>query len=230
MKSMIFKISIIAVILAAGWIAVFNIPDAVESFLPVAETISLIPTEHHQIVSGTGVVSQSANGDHWYVTVSIGERDIRRIKIGQTAEISGAAFDDGVFTAAVYDIGTLAVTRQGDFAHETVVEVVLKIDNPNQEPERGELRPGNSARADIRTGDTENIFILPYSAIMQDEVGEFVFVLAGNLVVRRDIVTGAELSDGAQILAGLNECDQILAAPESVNDGQLLKNENTGDE
>jgi hypothetical protein len=220
MKSMIFKIAIIAVILAAGWIAVFNIPDAVESFLPTAQTITMTPAEHHQIVSGTGVITQRFHNGDWFVTVAIGERDIRRVRIGQPATLSGAAFDDGIYTASVYDIDTLATTRQGAFASETVVEVTLKINNP--EDERGELRPGNSARADIQTGDSEQIFIIPYSVIMQDDVGEFVFVLAGNSVVRRNIMTGAELSEGAQVLAGLSEYDQIIAFPESVSDGQLV--------
>jgi hypothetical protein len=225
MKSIILKVAIIIVILVAGWIAVFNIPDTVESFLPVVETISLIPAEYHQIVSGTGTVSHSSDpyGGTWYVTVAIGERDIRRVRIGQPATISGAAFDDDIYTASVYDIGTLAVMRQGDYSHETVIEVILRINNPDDE--RGELRPGNSARANIQTGETQSIFTLPYSAIMQDNVGEYVYVLDAHSILRRDILTGAELADGAQILAGLNEQDKVIAAPARVSDGQLVVEE-----
>ncbi|MCL1881386.1 MAG: HlyD family efflux transporter periplasmic adaptor subunit [Oscillospiraceae bacterium] len=223
MKSIIFKIAIIAVILVAGWLAVFNIPETVESFLPSVETVSLEPAEYHQIVSGSGVVMQSELDENWYVTVFIGERDIRRVKIGQSATLSGAAFDDGIYTASVYNIGDVAFTRQGTFNYETVIEVTLRIDNPDDE--RATLRSGNSARANIQTGDTENIFIIPYSAIMQDDIGEFVFVQAGHTVIRRDILTGAELPEGAQILAGLSEYDQIIITPELVSEGQLTVNE-----
>jgi hypothetical protein len=126
----------------------------------------------------------------------------------------------------VYDIGDLAVTRHGEFSHavETVVEVILKIDNPHENAEhteRGELRSGNSARADIKTGESELIYTVPYSVIMQDEVGEFVFVLDGHSVMRRDILTGVELAEGAQVLSGLTERDLIVAAPESVRENEL---------
>jgi hypothetical protein len=187
-----------------------------------------MPAEYHQIVSGSGVVSRcELNPDNWLATVSVGERDIRRVSIGQSATLSGAAFEDGIYTATVYDIGMLAITRRGDFGSETVIEVVLTISNPDDE--RGVLRVGNSIRADIQTGDTEHIFIVPYSAIMQDDIGEYVYVLSGHSVARRDILTGAELSAGAQVLAGLSACDQIIATPESVNAGQLAALETAED-
>ncbi|MCL1832662.1 MAG: HlyD family efflux transporter periplasmic adaptor subunit [Oscillospiraceae bacterium] len=219
-KSIIIKVAVLAVILTAGWIAVFNIPGAVESFLPTVETVSLTPTQHHRIVSGTGVITQKDDGG-WLVTVNIDERDIRQVKIGQTATLSGAAFDDGVYKASVFDIGALAVTQQGEYLQETVVEVILQIKNPDQGEQHGELRTGNSARVDIKTGESEQIHIVPYSAIMQDEVGEYVFILDGHSVLRRDIVTGAELSEGAQVLAGLTEKDLIIVYPDSVSENAL---------
>jgi HlyD family secretion protein len=107
--------------------------------------------------------------------------------------------------------------QQGDFIHETVVEVTLKIDNPD-----GELRPGYTARADIKTDETKSIHIVPYSAILQDDVGEYVYVLFGNTALRRDILTGVELADGAQVLAGLREDDEIIATPESITEDMLV--------
>ena len=216
--AVIFKIAVIAVILAAGWVAVFNIPETVESFLPVVETVTMTPTEYHQTVSGTGVIVQKPNG--WFVTVAVGESDIRRVQVGQSANISGPAFDDGIYTATVYEIDSVATRRQAEFVHETVVEVVLQLDNPDSE-----LRTGYSARADIKTAEARDIFIIPYSVILQDDAGEFVFVLSGNSAVRRDILTGAELSQGAEVLAGLSEDDQIIACPKSVTENALVTTE-----
>ena len=109
--------------------------------------------------------------------------------------------------------------------HETVVEVVLKIDNPGDE-----LRTGYSARADIKTADSREIFIIPYSVILQDDVGEYVFVLSGNSAIRRDIVTGAELSEGAEVLSGLTRDDRIIAAPESITENALVAADDENEE
>jgi multidrug efflux pump subunit AcrA (membrane-fusion protein) len=230
MKNHIFKISVIAALLAAGFIAVFNIPDAVESFLPVVETVSLTETEYNQTVSGTGIITRTSQD--WFVTISVGESDIRRVETGQTAALSGAAFDDGIYTAVVYQIADVAVPQLSHHITETVVEVVLKIDNPDYVRINGEsgtsgesggiLRPGYSARADIKTDEMQLIHIIPYHVILQDDIGEFVFILSGNSVLRRDIITGIELAGGAQVLAGLREEDQIIANPHSLAENALV--------
>ena len=206
MKSMIFKTAVIAVIIVSGWIAVFNIPDAVENSLPVVKTATMFPTEYNQIASGTGVITND-NGK-WSVTVAVGESDIRHVKEGQSAELRGAAFDDGTYTATVRQIGSNAVTLQSDFSYETVVEVILDIDNPDDE-----LKHGYTARADIRIAPTQVINIIPYSAILQDEVGEYVYVLFGNTAVRREILTGIELAEGAEVLKGLSDGDEVIITP-----------------
>ncbi|MCL2071660.1 MAG: hypothetical protein FWH07_05435 [Oscillospiraceae bacterium] len=216
MKSMVFKIAVIAVILAAGWIAVFNIPDAIEGFLPAVKTVTMSPTEYSQTVSGAGVITSEHDGE-WYVTVFVGESDIRRVEVNQPADIKGAAFDDGVYTATVHGIGELALNRQGEFVHETVVEVVLRIDNPDEA-----LRHGYTARADIKTDEMRTIHIIPYSAILQDDIGEFVYVLAGNTAVRRDILTGIELADGAQVISGLNVNDEVIISPGTLSENTLV--------
>ena len=224
---MFFKIAVITVILAAGWFAVFNIPDAVEGFLPAVKTVTMTPTEYNQTVSGAGIITQGRAGEtlkpdgEWFVTVSVEESDIRRVEIGQSAEVSGAAFDDGIYTATVYEIDSLAVQHQAEqsgngLIHETVVEVVLTIDNPD-----GGLRSGYTARVDIKTDRTQTVNIIPYSAILQDDIGEFVYVLLGNTVVRRDILTGLELSSGTQVISGLYEDDRVIVSPESITENTL---------
>jgi multidrug efflux pump subunit AcrA (membrane-fusion protein) len=236
MKNLILRISIIAVILIAGWIAVFRIPDAVESFLPVVETITMTPTEYSETVSGAGIIVRGdAVGGYstdWFVTIAVGESDIRRVKLGQSASLSGAAFDDGIYTATVFDIAEVAGEHQGHLIRETVVEVTLKIDNPHTVAINGHsgtsgesggvLRPGYSARADIKTDEPRTIHIIPYSTVMQDDIGEYVFVLSGNSAVRRDILTGIELASGVQVLLGLREYDRIIANPSQVGDNGLV--------
>jgi multidrug efflux pump subunit AcrA (membrane-fusion protein) len=230
MKSLIFKISVIAVIMVAGWIAVFSIPDAVESFLPTVETITITPTQYSETVSGTGVITQTAGG--WFVTVSVSEADIRRVQIGQPAALSGAAFDDGIYTATVHSIAEYAALQQSQFISEIAIEVTLRIDNPEavvisgtsgtSGESGGILRSGYSARADIQTEQTRTIFTIPYSSILQDDSGEFVYVLSQNSAIRRNILTGIELSDGAEIISGLRVSDQIIANPQSLAENALV--------
>jgi len=208
----IIRIAILAGILAAGAFSVAKTPEAVMSFLPKVDTVTLTATDYCETVSGAGEITAGV-----YVNVFVGERDIRKVKLGQEADIIGAAFEDGVYTATVCDIDNEAVKKQGEYAYETMVRVTLKIDNPDED-----LRSGYTARAEIKTGKTKKVYIIPYNAIGQDDAGEYVYVLAGNKAARRDIVTGAELADGAEVVGGLNPGDEVISHPENVGDSKLV--------
>jgi multidrug efflux pump subunit AcrA (membrane-fusion protein) len=101
---------------------------------------------------------------------------------------------------------------------ETVVDVVLQIDNPDEL-----LRPGYTAQAIIGVGEPREMLLIPYAAINQDDRGEYVFVLAGNTALRRDIITGIELAEGAEMLAGVREGDDLIVRPERYTENSLVR-------
>jgi len=218
----ILRYSVIAAILIIGAVCVTSAPKAVRTFLPKVDTIRMAAAEYRETVSGTGVIGES--GGKYFVKVYISERDVRKVKTGQKADVIGSAFDDGVYTATVTGIENEAVRKQGEYSYETMVEVTLKIDNPNADPDN-KLRSGYTSRAEIKTGAVKNIYIIPYYAVCQDDAGEYVYVLSGNTVKRRGIVTGTELADGVQVTDGLGLNDEIIANPETVgNDRLAVKN------
>jgi len=219
------RIAVIAVILGIGIFSVSKTPEAVESFLPKVGAVKMTAAEYRETVSGAGVISERAGA--WYAGVYISERDIRKVKIGQKAGVMGSAFDDGTYTATVSAVDSEAVRKQGEYAYETMVEVTLRIDNPDSDPEN-RLRSGYTARAEIMTGESRSIYIVPYCAVCQDDAGEYVYVLAGgsgNRAERRDIITGIELADGAEVVQGLNPDDEIITSPEKIGENKLVVKE-----
>jgi len=77
------------------------------------------------------------------------------------------------------------------------------------------LRPGYSATAQIVTGCTEGGLTVPYEAVRQDEAGiEYLLVFRGGYAIRQDVLTGRELEDCVQVVAGLDEKDCVLLGPE----------------
>jgi len=215
----IFRVLTVALVLGIGVFSVLKAPEAVQSFLPKVETIKMTAAEYRETVSGAGVISKS--GGIFFANVYIAECDIRKVKIGQQADIIGAAFDDGLYTATVTALDNDAVRRQGDYAYETMVGVTLKIDGVQDNPDNI-LRSGYTARAEIKTGEVKNVSIIPYGAVCQDDGGEYVYVLSGNTARRRGIVTGMELADGVQVTDGLGVNDEIIANPENMKDSRLV--------
>lgn len=207
----------LAAFIAAGAFVVTDMPKAVESLLPVVNTVRMQKGSFCPTVQGSGVI-YTAGEALWYVKVAVNESDVRRLEVGQNAVLNGAAFDDGAYSAAVLSISDVARQSTNGLTIETVVDVVLVIENPDEY-----LRSGYTAQAVIETGEARDVLLVPYEVICQDDGGEYVMVLRGNNAVRADIVTGAELAAGAELLSGLVETDEIITVPEDVLSKKLVK-------
>ncbi len=211
------KISAVVLLAAAGVYSAVSAPAAVESFLPTVSTVEVGTREYCETVSAAGTIEKT---DDWYVTAAVGESDIRKISIGQTALLSGAAFDSGRYRAEVVKIADSARQKVTLTSSETVVDVTLRLENPDDD-----LRSGYTAVAAIEVSQPQDIFTLPYSVIRQDDAGEYVYALRGSSVVRCDIETGAEFEDAAEVKSGIYLNDKIITSPESVEAGALAKTE-----
>ena len=85
------------------------------------------------------------------------------------------------------------------------------------------IRPGGFAEAKISSGST-TAPLLPQSAVLSDERGNYVYVInAKNEVERRDVKIGTVGEDGVTVIAGIagNEAVVLSAGP-FLNPGQKV--------
>ena len=136
--------------------------------------------------------------------VMIDELDIARIAIGQTAEVSLAAFAYQTFPASVERISAVGTTTGG----VTTYPVLLRL-----QPADG-LFSGMSAGADILVGTRENVLTVPLNALKVDGGRVYVTVVrtgADQRQTTEDITVTVGLVNGsrAEILTGLAEGDKV---------------------
>jgi HlyD family secretion protein len=174
----------------------------------LAHTIILAPTdgivltrsaEVGQIaVPGSTVLFHLARDAEIEMRGQVAERDVPRLALGQSATVRL----DGVaktFTGTIWQIGAIidAGTRQG------TVRIVLPADQ--------NLRPGAFARADIEVGSTTGV-LLPQTAVLSDEQGNYVLVVgSGNKLERRAVTVGGARSEGLLVSRGLNGSERVVA-------------------
>lgn len=216
MKGKIYKGALIALLLAFGVCGYIAMPDAVEASIPTVSTVGLKTEEYCETVSADGIIM--FDDGKWLLACPVNEADVIRVEIGHKAELHGAAIGEGKYTATVRQLGGSARQQTTFSGVETVVDVTLEIDNPDEL-----LRAGYTATARIRTADNRTIRIIPYSVICQDERGEYVYIIGGDKTVCRcDIITGAELSYGTEVLSGLPDGCEIICEPEKVTEKLLV--------
>jgi hypothetical protein len=209
------KWTVPAVLLCVGAAATLSVPALVEYALPTVKTICPAHTSYNDTVRAVGSILLDGDGQ-WYAMVCVGERDIRKVQTGQRAALSGSAFDDDIYTATVNQMADTAHTVTVGLITETVVDLRLSINNPD-----GNLRSGYTTNAEIAVSPEKNALTIPYDAILQDDGGEYVYILEQSsadsslgVIRKRSILTGKELPDAVEVLSGLTEADKVVIPEE----------------
>lgn len=211
------KIIITAVVCAVTAGCLLALPEYIFENIPTAKSVKVQKIEYTDTLELTGNIVKNAADGEVSVVAYVGEKDISSVRSGQTAEITGDAFPDCVYTGTVSYIADYAAVKPNGAAAKPVIEVKIAIDNPDDR-----LKAGYTATARLATSDAETVTVVPYEAVDQDENGEFVYVLENNTAVRRYIVTGQELADGVEVRSGLLDGDFVITVESDYDGGRVL--------
>lgn len=142
-----------------------------------------------------------AAGEEMQLIVSVDERDILSLAVGQHAEITLEAAAGETFTGAITRINASGTTGGGAARYQ--VEITL--------PRTEHMLPGMSASAVITTYEVSGILILPAEAIQEDWPSVYVYtaLVSGDPAEPVEVQTG--LSDGlyVEIISGLSPGDTV---------------------
>jgi HlyD family secretion protein len=176
------------------------------------------------------------------VNVDVNENDINRITLGDSAKIEVDAFSGKKFNGVVMEIGSSANVVGTNADQVTNFTVKVRIDaksyadlikaGGNASP----FRPGLTATVDINTNHTKALSVPIQSVTTREEkkdekvdgpkadekektassapAKEYVFVYNANGTVKQtQVTTGIQDDSYIQILSGLKEGDEVVAAP-----------------
>ena len=163
------------------------------------------------VESGTSIAT-IAGTDSLVLTSAVSELNIARIHPGQPVEFTLSAYPDDVFTGTVSKIAGSARSQYSGAVLETVVDVLISPDSTDPRH-----RSGLTADVSFQLSDPRKICVLPYNAIGQDEEGEYVYLLEDGAAVKHKIFTGAEFSDGTEVIKGATINDKVFLDPEDIS-------------
>lgn len=169
------------------------------------------------VQSGYSIVTV-AQTEELAITAAVSELDIAKVSLGQNVRFYLAAYPDDVFFGTVSAIAQAARSQYNGAVLETVVDVTVTPDVPDER-----LRSGLSAEVEIQLSAPRQICVLPYSAIAQDDAGEYVYVYENGRAVRRDIFTGAEFADGTEIKKGISTSDIVFEDPQEIAERNYIR-------
>lgn len=161
--------------------------------------------------SGSGALFRVAENGAMELQARLSEADLARIKVGSPATVTpvGTALK---IVGRIWQISPVIDpnTRQG------MVRIAL--------PYNEALRPGGFAAAQIG-GGAGDVPMLPESAVLSDQKGNYVYLVGpDNRVIRRDVKVGDVDDRGVTIISGLTGSEKVVASAGAfLNSGDKVK-------
>ena len=164
-----------------------------------------------QIVgAGAGALFRLAQGGEMEMKAEMSQQDLSLVRAGQAASVTPLGSNRS-FSGSIWQVAPVInpMTRVGE------VRIAIPYDPA--------IRPGGFAEAKIASGTT-TAPMLPQSAVLSDEKGNYVYIIdAKNQVERRPIKIGEVNESGVTIAEGLSGQERVvLSAGPFLNPGQKV--------
>lgn len=183
---------------------------------PVSGVVSSIRVRAGEITDHTQPCATIASGGGMEIAVAIRERHLPKVQLGQKVIVTGVAFSKKEYSGTVAEISSTAHQDYIGAVSETVVDALVSLDEGMTD---SSLRAGLNAEALIITETHENVLLIPYDCITQNDKGEeCVYVYQGDGTVRRQsIEAAAEYADGVLVVSGISAGERVVQAPETLS-------------
>ena len=143
------------------------------------------------------------------VSVDIMEKDVPLVAAGKKAVIEADALPGQQLT------GTVARLAQAVDPATRTMEIEIVVPNPDRL-----LKPGMYATVTIVLGEHANALAVPSQAVLTDDKGDYVYVLADKTARRVPVTTGQDQDSLTEIVSGLTGTEQVITTGQQfVKDG-----------
>ena len=179
---------------------------------PAAGLVLARMVEPGQVVSsGSGMLFRLAKGGEMELRAQMSEGDLAVLHVGDSAKVTPVGSTQS-FTGQVWQVSPIIdpQTRQG------IARVALAYNDA--------LRPGGFAEAQLVTGQV-NAPLLPESAVLSDQNGNFVYIVDGNNKAQKRVVKTGQVTDkGVTIMSGLTGTEHVvLSAGAFLNPNEAVR-------
>jgi HlyD family secretion protein len=179
---------------------------------PVGGLILARSVEVGQVVgAGSGALFRLAEGGQMEMRAHLSQQDLAFVHVGMPATVTPVGSSRS-YSGTVWQVAPVIDPQS------RLGEVRISV------PYDSSMRPGGFAEARISSGTT-TAPLLPQSAVLSDDRGNYVYIInAKNEVERRAVKIGTVEDTGVTIAAGISGNERVvLSAGPFLNPGQKVK-------
>jgi HlyD family secretion protein len=166
---------------------------------PISGKVTAITVSSGEMVAPSVPLLSIIDVSRIFVKVGISEKDISKIKEGQTVNLEIDAFPEEKFRGEVVSKG-VAVDQMSK-----TLEVKIEVLKPEVD-----IPVGVFARGDILVKTTQDALIIPSSALTRTKDGIYVYVIEEGIARQKEVVLGIIQDERVEVLKGLSEKEEIV--------------------
>lgn len=184
---------------------------------PIDGTVLSTKVKRGKVLSKGEEILTIGDTDSLIVEAEVGESDLRKIKVGQEAVVTGISLGGEQLSGKVSRISPIAVTTQGSEGEKTRVTVIVDLDTTIES-----LKPGFHVDVDIVLQKEANAVQVPSECVITDQDGStFVWIAENGRAKKKTVTTGMENELSVQIKSGLDGTEELIAnPPESLQENE----------
>lgn len=180
---------------------------------PISGVINKRLVENGQFISGGMPICEIVNTSKLKIWVKVPEKDIFKLKKGQVVNVIIPAFPGKTFTGKINSIG-----EKADNAMKFDAEVIMDNNDGDQH-----LKAGLFSEVQIPVEASETILI-EKTAITGSMKNPSVFVIEGDIAVKKDIIINESDEKFVEVVSGLKKEDRVVVSGQlNLNDGDRVK-------
>lgn len=177
---------------------------------PVSGVVAEVLVNVGDLVSPSTAIMTVVDPDPMVLQAQVNENDMERIKPGDAASVTPSGFPDMTLTGRVTQIDLHAQVQSN------VSVFIASIEVPNK---NGKILWGMNADATVTVLNLPNVLTLPSSSIRNSNGSSLVTILDEGKPVAWEVQTGVTDGSQTQILAGLDEGQEVVVQPRKAPAG-----------
>lgn len=174
---------------------------------PVAGTVTAFPVSVGSMVAPSVSIAKISNTKNLEINISVAERFVSRIAVGQPALLTFDSYPGEVFTAKVAEVNPVLDTTSRSMG------VKLVLDPPDNR-----IKIGMYCRVKLITESKAGVVAIPREAIVNRSGQESVFVVNGNTVENRPISVGITVDNMVEVVSGLTAGNEVVVSGQTLLD------------
>lgn len=179
---------------------------------PFAGVISVRYVKHAQYVGLNQPLFRVTSFDPLLCPIQIPERELSRLRLGQSAYVTVEAFRGERFPASVLRISPVISATTG------TVKVTLEVSA------QGKLRPGMFASVFLETETRPDALVIPKAALSLESIGDTVYVAGDGTASRREVKLGFQEGDSVEVRQGVAEGERVIVVgQDGLSDGTPIQ-------